>query len=394
MMQLFEKFKKYPSRVAFIDRDTTYLYQNLLDEIHRLHLEVENILPPGASVVVNARYSFSSIALFFALALNKNIIQIVTDTNPELVNKNAGLSYASRILAFDKNHNLIVTEVSVKNESHKLLDALKDEGKAGLVLTTSGSTGKPKVILHDLEFLIDSYAHSKVKDNRIISLLGFDHIGGMDILLRALWNSACLVLSPNYQPDIIAKYIEKHAVDVLPASPSFFRAFLMSGVKDRYDLSSLRIMGFGSEPMPESTLNQLRKAFPEVTFQQKYGTSETNAISIKGKNQNELAFKFNSQKSEYKIADGELWLKTPGHIKGYLTSGHNELIKNGWFRTGDLVETDENGYLRINGRTHDVINVGGEKVLPVEVEDVIMNVEGVENCRVYGADSMITGQIV
>ncbi|MCF8308386.1 MAG: long-chain fatty acid--CoA ligase, partial [Bacteroidales bacterium] len=46
------------------------------------------------------------------------------------------------------------------------------------------------------------------------------------------------------------------------------------------------------------------------------------------------------------------------------------------------------------GRTHDVINVGGEKVLPVEVEDVIMNVEGVENCRVYGADSMITGQIV
>ena len=79
---------------------------------------------------------------------------------------------------------------------------------------------------------------------------------------------------------------------------------------------------------------------------------------------------------------------------GYLNASMDSFTKDGWFKTGDLVETTEDGYIKIIGRNKEVINVGGEKVLPSEVESIILSIPEIDDVMVYGEKNIITGQTV
>ena len=79
---------------------------------------------------------------------------------------------------------------------------------------------------------------------------------------------------------------------------------------------------------------------------------------------------------------------------GYINHNNNSFTDDGWFKTGDLVEQRENGYYRIIGRKTNIINVGGEKVFPVEVENVILKLNHIQDCTVYAKENPITGQVV
>ncbi|MGN5378594.1 AMP-binding enzyme [Streptomyces lasalocidi] len=97
---------------------------------------------------------------------------------------------------------------------------------------------------------------------------------------------------------------------------------------------------------------------------------------------------------EYRVVDGELQLRSRTQFLGYLNYDDDSLTGDGWFRTGDLVEEGADGYLRIKGRAKEVINVGGEKLLPLELESVLLTSPLVEDCVVYGKPNAITGQSV
>jgi acyl-CoA synthetase (AMP-forming)/AMP-acid ligase II len=81
-------------------------------------------------------------------------------------------------------------------------------------------------------------------------------------------------------------------------------------------------------------------------------------------------------------------------ILGYLNSSMERFTEDGWFKTGDLVEQTEEGYIKIVGRNKELINVGGEKVLPSEIESVLFQMPEVKDCIVYGEPNPIMGQIV
>ena len=100
--------------------------------------------------------------------------------------------------------------------------------------------------------------------------------------------------------------------------------------------------------------------------------------------------KQNSRGVQVRVIDGELWVASPHSMRGYLKK---EVTCDGWIPTGDLVELRD-GRLFVLGRKEGVINVAGNKVLPVEVERVIRSVPGVLEARVYGARNPITGQLV
>ena len=78
---------------------------------------------------------------------------------------------------------------------------------------------------------------------------------------------------------------------------------------------------------------------------------------------------------------------------GYLNESVQP-FKDGWFETGDLVEMSDDGYVKIIGRNKDVINVGGAKVVPNEVESVLLEMPQIDDCIVYGEPNVITGQMV
>ena len=94
-----------------------------------------------------------------------------------------------------------------------------------------------------------------------------------------------------------------------------------------------------------------------------------------------------------KIVDDMLWLKTPSRILGYLNADQDTLEVDGWYATGDLVESDGDN-IRIIGRASALINVGGQKVHPTEVEAVLSEIDGVDSVYVYGKDDPITGSSV
>ena len=211
-------------------------------------------------------------------------------------------------------------------------------------------------------------------------------------MMRSFAMGGTLTIPPSRRPEDVCESVERAKVNVLPVSPTFINLLLLSGLHRRFDLTSLRIIAFGAEPMPEPLLKRVKESFPGVELQQKFGTSETSAIRIKGDGDGSLFFRIDDPKVEHRIVDGELWLKSGTRVLGYLNATMESFTEEGWFRTGDLVEEDEKGCIRIVGRAKEVINVGGEKVFPAEVEGLLHEMEEIADVMVYGEPNAITGQ--
>ena len=229
--------------------------------------------------------------------------------------------------------------------------------------------------------------------NMLVFLM-FDHIGGLNTLFNALCMGTCLIIPKNRDAKNICELIEKYKIMVLPSSPTFLNLILISGENKNYDLSSLRMITYGTEAMPESLLLKLKESFPKVKFLQTFGTSETGISTTSSKSSDSLYMKIEDANQEYKIVDNELWLRSKTQVLGYLNASMDSFTRDGWFKTGDLVEELEDGYLKIIGRAKEVINVGGQKVLPAEVESVILSMEEIDDCMVYSEANVIIGQTV
>ena len=388
-----ESFDKYGGKTAVIYRDRRYSYRELLDRIAEVTSLLDNLMiAPGEVVAFLGDYSFDSIATFFALAANRNVVVPIVSTGVEEISGKLRESYSDVVFTF--SDGVILERLDNKKpERHDLLTQLRERDHAGLILFSSGRTGKPKAMLHDLDLLMDSYRGKKEKDLNILVFLTFDHIGGIDTLLRAIGTGSSVTIPESRDPIHVGGLIERHQVDVLPTSPTFLNLMLIAEVHKHFQMSSLKIIGFGAEPMPQGLLDRLIELFPHVRFQQKFGTSETNSIRVKSKSDCSLFFRIDDPNITYRIVDGELHLKSRTQIMGYLNESVQP-FKDGWFETGDLVEMSDDGYVKIIGRNKDVINVGGAKVVPNEVESVLLEMPQIDDCIVYGEPNVITGQMV
>ena len=117
-------------------------------------------------------------------------------------------------------------------------------------------------------------------------------------------------------------------------------------------------------------------------------------VKTKSKSSTSLLIKFEDLDQNVKIVDNELWIKSKTQVLGYINHNNDSFTDNGWFKTGDLVEEKDNGYYKIIGRKSKIINVGGEKVFPSEVEKVILDLDYILDCTAYAKDNPITGQVV
>ncbi len=391
MNYLFNKFSTFKELNAIIIEDKVYSYENLLEKIIEYKKILENKIEPSSVVAILGDYTFENIALFFALHDNKNIIVPITTTLEKVQNEYMEESFCEYCIKIDAQIKIDKLE---SNNSHKMIQTLKDSKNSGLVLFSSGSTGKPKAMIHNLDNLIATYKDKRAKAMNMLVFLMFDHIGGLNTLFNALSMGACLIIPKNRNAKTICELIEKYKIMVLPSSPTFLNLILISGEYLNYNLRSLRMISYGTETMPESLLIKLKEIFPKVKFLQTFGTSETGISTTSSKSSDSLYMKIEDKDSEYKIVDNELWLRSKTQVLGYLNANMDSFTSDGWFKTGDLVEEIEDGYLKIIGRGKEVINVGGEKVLPTEVESLILSIGDIEDCMVYSEQNAITGQTV
>lgn len=276
-------------------------------------------------------------------------------------------------------------------EIHPLIRVLQQRGGPGLILFTSGSTGKPKGVVHDFGRLLQKFQKPRAA-MRTLNFLLFDHWGGLNTLLHCLSNNSAVVLPENRTPEHICKLLEQHRVELLPASPTFLNLLLLSKAYEGRDLSSLRLITYGSEPMPSTTLAALRNVFPNVELRQTYGLIELGVLRAKSMSSDSLFVKVGGEGYDLRVVEGILQIKADAAMLGYLNAP-SPFTDDGYFITGDRVEQDGE-YLRFLGRDSELINVGGQKVFPAEVEAVLLQCELVGEAVVYGQPNPITGKIV
>jgi acyl-CoA synthetase (AMP-forming)/AMP-acid ligase II len=268
---------------------------------------------------------------------------------------------------------------------------LKNRKASGFIIFSSGSTGRAKAILHEADRFLAKFENAG-KAFRTLTFLLFDHIAGLDTLFYGLASGGTVVFPDNRDPVSVARLMQDTRVEVLPASPTFLRLFCLSEEAGRFDLSSLKIITHGSEPMDSSTLNRLRERFPGVQLIQKYGTSEFGAPRSKSRGDGSLWMKLSGEGFSVCVRDGVLWVRADAAMLGYLNVPPPK-IENGWMCTGDSVEVDGE-WIRILGRQSDLIIVGGEKVFPAEVEETILELPQFQEAKVWGEKHALIGQIV
>ncbi|MBQ8608522.1 MAG: long-chain fatty acid--CoA ligase [Campylobacter sp.] len=367
------------NKIAIIDNLVEFSYQDLLSRVNELcqYLK-ENGVNSNQIIAIYGKYSFDNIALFIALYLNQNTIAMIP--NIELTKSYLDSSNAHKLITLDRKIIDLKTPNPINN---------KLKNKNGLILFSSATLGKPKAILHDLSRLIDSHKDKKERNLRVLLFLLFDHIGGINSLLAGLISGSTLVIAKDFTPQNICKSIEKFKVNILPTTPSFLNLLLISKEYQNYDLSSLRLITYGTERMNQNLLKRLKSTFKNLKFIQTFGTSETGILRTISKSSSSTRFKLDP--NEYKIVDGRLFLRSDTMFLGYLN--HDENI-NQWFDSGDLVDIDKDGFLQILGRSKELINVAGNKLLACEVETCIMELEQISDVIVYSKPSLITGEMV
>jgi acyl-coenzyme A synthetase/AMP-(fatty) acid ligase len=394
MNWIIENLEVFGDKQAVIQKDGMYSF----DDLYKATVDFKRMLKAnrvitGEVTALLSDYSFNAIALFLALMDNKNVIVPIGIKIKSEIDERVKETLVDKVISLSDG-KIGVNETGLKDKKHNFIATLQSNNHAGLVLFSSGSSGKPKAMVHDLDNLLDIYKNKRPKGLVFLVFLMFDHIGGLNTLFNVLSMGGTIVIPENRDADYICGLIEKHKIQILPSSPTFLNLVMISEAYNKYDLSSLIMITYGTEPMPESLLKKLKEVFPRVRFLQTFGTSETGISKTSSKSSTSTFFKIDDPNIEYKIMDGELWLKSKTKILGYLNYSMESFTDDGWFKTGDLVETTEDGYIRIIGRNNDVINVGGQKVMPIEVESVILQMPQIAECMVYGENNIITAQNV
>ncbi|MFK7803678.1 MAG: fatty acid--CoA ligase family protein [Anaerolineae bacterium] len=380
--------------IAIVWQEQKISYVGLFDLVQRQlnWLDKEGV---SAGSIVGLRGDFSPLTISMLLALfSRNYIVAmlpVGRSDVEALCVAATVDYLIDTSQSDSKPVHIPLKQKRNQTYHPLINKLAKQQAAGFIIFSSGSSGKPKPILHSLERFLGKYSQTS-KPFITLSFLLLDHIAGIDTLFYILFSGGTLVAPEERGPNYICGLIEAAQVEVLPVSPSFLNLLWLSGDFEKYQLDSVKIVTFGSEPMTSNNLNHAKIIFPNATIKQKYGTSEFGSPASKSREDDQLWIQLDGEQFETKVVDGILFVKSQTTMLGYLDDSEPMFV-NGWYNTGDRVEVDGE-WLRILGRESDVINVGGEKVFPSEVEAVIQAVEGVVECSVYGEPNPITGNIV
>ncbi len=277
------------------------------------------------------------------------------------------------------------------NRKHELIETLRSNKHAGLVLFSTGTTGRPKAILHDLTLFMRRFETPR-PTLRTITFLLFDHIGGLNTLLHTLFNKGTVIAPRSRSVEDILSTCLEHRVEVLPTTPTFLRMMLLSGLIPEQVPPTLKLITYGTERMDQPTLAGLCELLPDIDFRQTFGMSELGIVRVKSEARDSLFMRVGGEGVETRVVEDVLEIRSATRMLGYLNTD-SPFDLEGWYNTKDIVE-ERNGFYKVTGRTSEVINVGGLKFMASEVERIALQYAGVELAKAEGKPNPITGEHV
>lgn len=386
---LLEKLRGHADMPCLYCDGQTFSYGDLLNELVAWQARLDQLdVQAGTVIGLRADYSIGSAAALLALFARGAVAALIPrdrDAEPYLKDS------CARGLLEIHNEGAFAWHAQHSVASHELLDRLRANHDAGLVIFTSGTTGRPKAAVQSVERFLGKF-QKPGRRFRTLGFLLFDHVAGMDTLFYTLSSGGTLVVTRGRDPASICALIDQACVEVLSASPSFLRLLCLADNAGAYSLASLKIITYGSEPMDPATLSRLNERFPALQITQKYGSTELGAPRSESRGKDSLWLRLKRDGVETRVVDNVLLVRSESTILGYLNAP-SPVDADGWYCTGDLVDVDGE-WIRFCGRLSEVINVGGEKVAPSEVEQVILTLPEVREAVVSGELHALMGQIV
>ncbi len=265
------------------------------------------------------------------------------------------------------------------------------------VLLTSGTTGVPKLVVHTFESLAGALPRNPTSAKPLVWSTFYDirRYGGLQIYLRAVLASAPLVLSSAGEPtrDFLAR-AGAAGVTHISGTPSHWRHALMSGHARLIAPEYVRLSG---EVADQPVLDNLRAAYPDARIGHAFASTEAGVAFDVNDGIAGFPSEYVEQPRsgiEMKVHDGTLWIRSGRTAARYLGEGAPALpVQEGYVDTGDIVELVDGRYY-FRGRRGGIINVGGLKVYPEEVESVLNADPRVRISRVMARRNPITGAVV
>jgi long-chain acyl-CoA synthetase len=298
--------------------------------------------------------------------------------------------------------------------------APEDEPREGsdtaVILYTSGTTGTPKgaELTHDnLRENCTTTARTLVQiteEDMILGALPLFHSFGQTCGLNAaVATGACLTLIPRFDPSKALEIIARDRVTVLEGVPTMYHAMLNAPGHQDADTSSLRVCVSGGSAMPVEVMKTFEHEFDCIILEG-YGLSETSPVaSFNHPDRERKAGSIGTpiQGVEMKLVDDDGGDVEPGGVGEIVIRGHNvmkgywerpnataDVMRDGWFATGDMATVDEDGYFFIVDRKKDMIIRGGYNVYPREIEEVLYEHPAVSEVAVVGVSDDALGEEV
>jgi long-chain acyl-CoA synthetase len=295
-------------------------------------------------------------------------------------------------------------------------DEPRADDDTAVILYTSGTTGTPKgaeLTQENLRQNCTVTARTLIdvsEDDVILGALPLFHSFGQTCGLNvAVAHGACLTLIPRFDPRKALEIIARDRVTVLEGVPTMYHAMLNAPDREDADTTSLRVCVTGGSAMPGEIMKTFEQAFDCIILEG-YGLSETSPVaSFNHPDRERKAGSIGTpiEGVEMKIVDDEGEDVEQGGVGEIVVRGHNvmkgywnrpdataEVMREGWFATGDMATVDEDGYFFIVDRKKDMIIRGGYNVYPREVEEVLYEHPAVSEVAVVGLPDASLGEEV
>ena len=409
--------EKYPTKIALVDEEKDLTFQQLYQEVQNFSSHIAFLNKNVISLI--AENSLSFIIGYLGIINSGKIAHLISPEISEfnLLNQIRS-SDSEAIICSNTAKKKILNYTSVKIPLYEFSEIKSQSASDGnnfkvndlaYLTYTSGTTSEPKGVAV-------SHAMTEFTTKNIVKELGYSnsdvdvlplpmyHSFGLGCFHTSLCVGSTLVLLKNANNlECVLESLKKYNATTLAAIPATLTKFLKfdRSVLENY-FANIRLVITNSTLVPKNTVQNFKQILKKGNLATYYGLTEASrsTFMIFDKNNGrEESVGRAAPGVEIKIVnennnDGEIWIKGNNVIKKYWNNVKaDKNIVDGWLQTGDIGYF-EDGYLFLKGRNDDMINVGGEKIMPYEIEEVVKQIPGVDDVAAFGIEHEIFGQVV
>jgi long-chain acyl-CoA synthetase len=416
----------FPERTALASNGTRSTFRELHDRVGRIAAALRKhgfkagdslaLLLPNEPDYIQLVYACAWLGVT-AVPLNtrlsaKEIDGILDDAKPAGLIRHSSLPVPTARVSWQ----VIVDQSPLDVQSDSIPDPIYDPHAILALIYTSGTTGRPKGVEIRHANILENVYHTNfwfpLEEGAVhLHAAPIFHIADFPFMFAAPAFGACQVTIPKFNPQSFCETVQGERVTHTVLVPTMINILTQSPELQKYDLSTLRHLGYGGSPMAPELVHHTRQVLPKIKLVQVYGLSEAGFLTgLKDDEHSEDKLTSCGRPClgiDVRVVDpkgnevetgqtGELVARGANVMRGYWNNPGDtkDAFRNGFFRTGDIGYQDANGYYYILDRLKDMIVTGGENVYSGEVEAVIYTHPAVREVAVFGIPDPKWGEII